>query len=180
MEYWSENPLLYYSITPSLQCPSGFLHVAHKRFSLVYRNVRIGYEGRQLVDHIAFGKSFVAPVPGHADLVDDFAVDSEGAQPPRDQSLSADLCPRAGDFAPVEILDAFFLGQLGTDLDEQLGLQLGEPWEPAAHPARQVMLGQSVRGQHIRELWIAELRQLVAGILPVFEDRARLLFVKRI
>ena len=34
---------------------------------------------------------------------------------------------------PVEILDAFLLRQLGTDLDEQLGLQLGEPRQPAAH-----------------------------------------------
>ncbi len=109
----------------------------------MHRNVRIGDQGRQLVDDVSRGQAFIAPVPGHADLMNDFAVDVEGAHPPRDQSLGADLRARAGDFAPVEILDAFLLGQLGTDLDKQLGLQLVEPRQPAAHGARQVVLGQA-------------------------------------
>src|SRR6266545_2723341 len=116
LEYWVKT---HYSIIPVLHYSnlhSCFLHVANKRFSLVYRNVRIGYEGRQLVDHIAFGKSFVAPVPGHADLVNDFAVDFERLHTARDQSLGTDLRARAGNFAPVEVFDTFLLGQLGTDL----------------------------------------------------------------
>ena len=52
-----------------------FLHVAHKRLALVHRNVRIGDQRRELVDDVAGGQAFIAPVPGHADLVDDFAVD---------------------------------------------------------------------------------------------------------
>src|SRR3974377_288767 len=93
-------------------------HIADKRFSLVHGNIRIGYQGRQLVYHIAFGKSFVAPVPGHADLMDDFPIDLKWLHSTCDQSLGPDLCARAGDFAPVEVLDAFLLGQLGTDLNE--------------------------------------------------------------
>src|SRR5499426_4436515 len=105
----------------SIDC-SRFLHIADKRFSLVNRNVRIGYERCQLVDHIAFGKSFVTPVPGHADLVNDLTVDIEGAHPLRDKRLGANLRARAGYLTPVEILDAFLLSQLRTYLDEQLGL----------------------------------------------------------
>src|SRR5258705_13433425 len=104
-----------------------FLHVANKRLCLVHRNIRIGDERRELVDDVSSGQAFITPVPRHADLMHDFAVDSEGAHSPRDQSLSADLRAWAGDSAPVEILDPFLLCQLGTDLDEKFGLQFGEP-----------------------------------------------------
>src|SRR4029077_7650987 len=96
---------------------SRFLDIANKRFSLMHRNVWIGYEGRQLVDHVPRGYTFITPVPGHADLVNDFAVDSEGAHPARDESFGANLGAGAGDLAPVEILDALLLRQLRTDLD---------------------------------------------------------------
>src|SRR5262249_59091559 len=99
------------------------------------RPVRMGDEVGQLVDDVPGGQPFITPMPGHTDLVNDFAVDREGAQPPRDQSLRANLRAWAGDPAPVEILDAFLLGQLGTDLDEEFWLQLCEPRQPAAHAA---------------------------------------------
>src|SRR4029434_8735632 len=132
MENGGSRIAIFYPQSSILDSASRFLHVTYERFSLVNRNVRIGYERCQLVDHIAFGKSFVTPVPGHADLVNDLAVDLERLHPARDQSLGANLRARARDFTPVEILDAFLLGQFGTDLDEQLGLKLGEPWQPAA------------------------------------------------
>ena len=101
-----------------------FFDITHKRLPLVHRNVRVGYQRRQLIDNVSRGQTFIAPVPRHAHLVDDFAVDLEGPHPARDQGLGADLRPRAGDIAPVEVFDASLLGQLGTDLDEKLWLQL--------------------------------------------------------
>src|SRR5262249_24714536 len=118
--YMIEDRGLLFSIL-HLRCStdcSRFLHVTHKSFSLVHRDVRIGDEGRSLVDHIALRKSFVAPVPWHADLMHDLAVDSERTHPARDQSLGPNLRPRAGDLAPVEILDSLLFGKLGTDFDE--------------------------------------------------------------
>ena len=152
------------SISQPRSLLSRFFDVAYERFPFVHRNVRIGDQGRQLVDDVSGRQAFITPVPGHADLVDDFAVDSERPHPPRDQSLGADLRARAEDSAPVEILDAFLLSQLGTDLDEEFGLQFGEPRKPAAHAARQVVLGQTIRGHHIGKLRVA---QLCASSLPV-------------
>ncbi len=47
MEYWNvESIETYYSIIPSLHHSiflSRFLHITHERFSLVHRDVRIGY-----------------------------------------------------------------------------------------------------------------------------------------
>src|SRR6266496_1706802 len=120
MENGGSRIATFYPQSSILDSASRFLHITHERFSLVHRDVRIGYERRQLVDHIAFGKSFVAPVPGHADLVNDFAVDFVWLHTARDQSLGTDLRARAGNFAPVEVFDTFLLGQLGTDLNEQL------------------------------------------------------------
>ena len=54
MEYWFKKPItpvLQYSNTP-VSC---LFHIADERFSFVHRNVRIGYEGRQLVDDVALG-----------------------------------------------------------------------------------------------------------------------------
>jgi hypothetical protein len=39
---------------------------------------------------------------------------------------------------PVQVLDPFLDSELGAELDEQLGLQLGEPGLPAAHRPRRV------------------------------------------
>src|SRR5262249_32162185 len=155
----------HYSSTPTLQSASRFLQIADKRFCFVHRDIWIGYQRCQLVDDVARGKAFIAPVPRHTDLVDDFSVDIEGTHPLGDQRFGANLRARTRYLAPVEIVDAFFPRQFRTDLDEQLWLEFGEPRQPAAHPACQVMFGQPIRGDHIRELWIAWLRQLVGGVL---------------
>ncbi len=85
----------------------------------------------------------------------DFAVDFKWPQSPRDQRFGANLRARAGDLAPVEILDAFLLGQLGTDLDEKFGLQFAEPRQPAAHAAGQVVLSESIGRDHIGKSRVA-------------------------
>src|SRR5205809_5306194 len=145
MEYWFKNPLLHYSISPILQFCSRLFHIADECLSLVNRNVRIADQRCQLVDDIAFGNPLVTPMPGHADLVNDLTFNGERAQPAGDERLGADGATRTRDLDPVKVRDLLLGGEFRADLDEKLGLQLGEPRVPAAHRARQVMLGQSIR-----------------------------------
>src|SRR5439155_20736215 len=105
--------------------PSSLFHVAHEGLSLVNRHVRIADQRGQLVHDVAAGEALVAPVPRHADLVHDLAVDGERTQATGDQRLRADLAARARDRDPVEIRDLLFPGELGTELDEELRLELG-------------------------------------------------------
>ena len=63
--------------------------------------------------------------------------------------------------------------KLGRELDEELRHQLGEPRVPAAHDAREVVLGQPVGGDHVGEARIADRGERVAVVLPVLEHRAR-------
>src|SRR5688572_22148192 len=99
------------------------------------RDVRIAHERRQLVAGVTRAEPLIAPVPGHADLVDDLPVDAQGPQTARDERLRADAGARAGDFDPVQILEPFLGGELWTDLDEHLRHELGEPRIPPAHRA---------------------------------------------
>src|SRR6516162_7526628 len=97
-EWWSDGaesvaPLLQ-SNTPSLQSASRFLHITDKRFSFVHRNIWIGYQRCQLVDDVSRGKAFIAPMPRHTDLVDDFSVNIEGTHPLGDQRFGANLRAR--------------------------------------------------------------------------------------
>src|SRR5215510_259023 len=128
MEYWSVGVLIPKTITPSFHhsitpLHSCFLHITDKRFPLVNRHVGIAHQRRQLVDHVPFGESFPTPMPGHADVMNQLAVEREGTNAPRHQRLGPDACPRRGDPAPVEVSNAFFGGELRTDFDEEFWLQ---------------------------------------------------------
>src|SRR3712207_7268147 len=52
---------------------------------------------RSVVDDVADGDAFVAPVPGHADLVHDLTADLEGTHPLRHQRLGPDRAARRRD-----------------------------------------------------------------------------------
>ena len=67
--------------------------------------------------------------------------------------------------APAHVLQAPLGGQLGGDLDEHLGLQLGEVLQVAAHPAGRVVLGQPAHREDEREDLAVLLRR--ARVHPV-------------
>src|SRR2546422_11270762 len=84
--------------------------------------------------------------------------------------------------SPVEVLDPFLLREALAHLDEQLGLQLGEPRQPTAHGTGQVLLRQAVGADHVWELRIAHNRELVVGLArrPDLVNRAGLLLVQQV
>src|ERR1043166_5479942 len=81
-------------------------------------------------------------------------------------SMNSSGCTAAGALAapPVEVLDPLLRREPVPELNEQLGLQLGEPRQPAAHRAREVVLRQPVRADHVRELRVAHHRELVVRL----------------
>src|SRR5437879_12444934 len=111
--------------------------------------------------------------------MDDLAGDGEGTHPAGAERLGADGPTWARDPDPSEIGDPFLAGELGADLDEELGLQLGEPRAPAAHRAGEIVLGEPIRRDDVRILRVTHRRERVVGILPVLEDGAALLLVER-
>src|SRR5437879_12620282 len=96
------------------------------------------------------------------------------------QALRPDVTARAADHHPIEVFDPLLGGEPLADLDEQLGLQLGEPRQPAAHRTRQVVLGEPVRADHVRELRVAHRGELIVRLArrPDLVDRAGLLLVQ--
>src|SRR2546429_7379099 len=124
---------------------SCLLHVAHEGLPLVDRDVGIAYQGRELVAGITGDEPLVTPVKWHADVVDGAAGDRERPHAPGHESLGPNATARSRDPDPIRVADPFLAGELGADLDEDLGLKLREPRAPAAHSARQVMLREPVR-----------------------------------
>jgi len=59
----------------------------------------------------------------------------------------------------------FSAAKLGAHLDEELRLQLGEPRVPAAHRAREVVLGEAVGRDDDREAAVAGRGQRVVVAL---------------
>src|SRR3712207_3973372 len=59
----------------------------------------------------------------------------------------------------------------GTDLGEELGLELGEPGDPTAHRPAGVVLGEPVGRHHVRVPGV--LRRVVRVVRPVEEPRRR-------
>src|SRR2546427_4202479 len=167
---------------PRASAISRLLHVADERLALVDRHVGISHPGGQVVDDIAGAQAHPAPVPGHADVVDALAADIHHADAVGDERLCADVAPRARDDDPIEVLDPFLLREPLAELDEQLGLEFGEPRQPAAHGTGQVVLGEAVRADDVRELRVTYHRELVVGLArrPDLVHRAGLLLVQRV
>src|SRR3989442_903030 len=106
---------------------SGFLHVAHEGLAFVDRHAGIAAPRRQVFDHIARGQAAPAPVPWHADVVDRLPGDAHHADTIRHEGLRANVSSWARYDHPVEIPDALLCRERLAHLDEQLGLELGEP-----------------------------------------------------
>src|SRR5687767_10130996 len=70
------------AITPLLRSLR-LLHVADEGFALVDGYVRIAHERGELVARVARAEALVAPVPRHADLMDDLAADPQRPHTPR-------------------------------------------------------------------------------------------------
>ena len=60
--------------------------------------------------------------------------------------------------------------------DAVVRLQLGQPGQPAAHRATEIVLGQPIRRHDVREPRVADRRQLVVVADKMLEDGAVLLF----
>src|SRR6266704_2040173 len=110
---------------------SGPLHVADESLAFVDRHVGIADPGGEVVDDVTRGETHPPPVPRHADVVDALAGDLHYADAIGDERLRADAAAGRGDINPVEVLDPLLAGQVPAHLDEQLGLELGEPGQPA-------------------------------------------------
>ena len=89
-----------------------------------------------------------APVIGQADLVQPARPDGQRRQALGDHHARLDGCAQGHDRHPAAVLEAALARQLGRDLAEHLGLQLGQVGQPARHPARGVVLGQPVGRGH--------------------------------
>ena len=130
------------------------------------RHVRIADQGRQVVDHVARGESFVAPMPRQSHMVNRFVFQPVGPNAARHQRLGADGAARRGDDHPVGVVHADLLGMFRRDLAEQFGLQFHEPRQPAAHAAAQVVLGQAIRREDVRVVRRGDLRVEIARYVP--------------
>src|SRR5207245_10181119 len=109
-----KNPLG--SRTPRL------LLVADECLAFVERPVRVPHPSGEVVDDISGGESHPAPVPGHADMVDEFAADAHDADTIGHERLGANVTARRADADPVEVPDPLRLGAALPDLDDHLGL----------------------------------------------------------
>ncbi len=78
------------------------------------------------------------------------AADYQGGHPLGDQYPRLDRGTGRDDGGPPVGLEAAFGGQLRGDLTEHLRLQFRQIGQPAAHAAGGVMLGESIRGEHVR------------------------------
>ena len=82
-----------------------------------------------------------------------------------------DLRPLGDDRHPAAVLDSPVGGELRIDLGKHLGLQLHQPRDRAAHPARRVMLGEPEGRRHQRVARVAGRVVWVLGSVPA--DRGR-------
>src|SRR6266850_2113943 len=99
-------------------------HITHKHLRLVDRHIRIADQRRQVVDHVALTDTLVAPVPGEADVVDQFVLQLIWPDAAGHERFGADGAARRRDAYPFGIAYADLLGMLGRNLAEQFRLQL--------------------------------------------------------
>src|SRR5437870_13147416 len=90
---------------------SGLLHVADERLAFVDRHIGVTHPGGEIVHHVSGGESHPAPVPGHADMVDEFAADAHDADTIGHERLGANVTARRADADPVEVPDPLLLGE---------------------------------------------------------------------
>ncbi len=100
-----------------------FFHPADENLGLVDGHVGVANQGREIVDDVALADPLVSPVPGHAHVMDDLAVNQEGPDARSDERLGADGCTRSDDLHGFQVDHADPPGMLGAELDEELGLK---------------------------------------------------------
>ena len=88
-----------------------------------------------------------------------------------DEGLAVDLAAARRDGDPAGVVHALLGGQLGADLAEQLGLELGEPGDPTAHRPAGVVLGEAVGSHDVRIPGV--LGRVVRVVGPVEEPYRR-------
>src|SRR5437879_12531548 len=85
---------------------SGLLHVADERLAFVDRHIGVTHPGGEIVHHVSGGEPHPAPVPGHANMVDEFAADVHDADTIGHERLGATVTARRADADSVEVHDS--------------------------------------------------------------------------
>ena len=80
------------------------------------------------------------------------------------------ILPRLVEMVTQSVLSTPSRRPLGTDLAEELGLQLGEPGDPAAHRPARVVLGEAVGRYHVG---IPRVLRRVVGVVGTVEELCR-------
>src|SRR5437016_12977659 len=107
---------------------SRLLHVADERLAFVDRHIGVTHPGREIVDHVSGGEPHPAPVPGHADMVDEFAAHVHDANTIGHERLGANVAARRADADPVEVPDPLPLGWPLADRAGHLWMNVCAPW----------------------------------------------------
>src|SRR5918995_3532012 len=162
----------------ALSLAATLLHLSHfevggEGLGLVYGDVGLEGDRHQVVDDVAPDQTVRSPVIREADSVDLLAFEIVDWDAVGDQGLAMDLAAARRDGHPARVIHALLGGQLGADLAEQLGLQLGEPGDPTAHRPAGVMLGQAVSGHYVGIPGI--LGRVVGIVRPVQEPYRRII-----
>ena len=97
--------------------------------------------------------------------MDQLAGDPQGLHPVGDQDAGLDGGSGADDRGPPTVRETALGSQLGTDLAEHLGLELGEEGQRPRHAAGGVVLGEPVGRHHVGEHLGAGLA--VGGVVRV-------------
>src|SRR5207253_7691013 len=123
---------------------------ARKGLAFVDTRVGIADDARELVRDGAGRITLVAEVPRHADLIHALPVDLEGSQALGYQRSRFDLSACGREYYPIEVVDVELARELGRDFGKTFRLQLRCRGDRPSRCAAAVMLGQTVRGQHVR------------------------------
>ena len=115
--YMAGQQLLVY-LRRGCSAPAG-PQIAGEHLALVDAHVRVAHQCADVIGNIAAGQTLLAPVPGDTDRVYGFAVDHEGAHPPRHQCPAFDLATRRDRRHPIAVIDVFLACQFRTHFDKQ-------------------------------------------------------------
>ena len=166
--------------------PAARPDVAGPDLGLLDLHVRIERDPEQVVGAVAADDGVLPdpPVIGHPNLVHRAAGYDQRRHPVGDQDPCLDRGARGDQRGPAVGLEPALGRQLRRHLAEHLRLQFGQIRQPPAHPARGVVLGQPVGGEHVRvHVGAGRARARRAQVVRPREDdpgRALLLRVKRV
>src|SRR5262249_61765296 len=102
-------------------------------------DVGVTDQGREVVHHLAHRNAFIAPVPGHPDMMELLAIDRVWPHTLGHQRLGLNRPAWRADAHYFGVVDPQLLSVLWADLHKELRLQLGQPGQPAAHATAEVV-----------------------------------------